>query len=95
MAIRTFSVQLAERKYYLEIDESDEEVMRRAAKRLNHFVAELTAKYDCTAFDHLAMASLMVAIEAEEAKMQFKYSEKEKELDELAAEVRRALEDND
>ncbi len=90
---KTYSVSIAERKYYLEIASEDEEVMRRAAKRLNEKIDELSRKYDCTSYDHLAMAALLVSIDNEESKLRQTYSAERQEIDQIAASVRRALEE--
>ncbi len=91
---KTFSVAIAAKRYYLEIDKDDEELMRRAAKKLNEKIAELTTKrYECEQRDYLAMAALLIAIENEENILIHKYSSEQKELEELAASVQRALED--
>ncbi|MFI3288492.1 MAG: cell division protein ZapA [Rikenellaceae bacterium] len=91
---KTFSVTIAGRRYWLEIDQSDEEVMRRGAKALNEKIRELQQlRFDCTSFDYLAMAAISKSIECEELKLRQKYASGSEELDELAAKVSRALED--
>lgn len=91
--LKAFSVIIAERKYHLEIRANDEEVMRRAAKQLNAKIDEMSRKYDCSAYDHLAMAALLSAIESEEIKLQQRYSTEQQEIDKISDQVRRALED--
>ncbi len=91
---KTFSVDIAAKKYYLAIDHSDEEVMRRAAKRLNTLISELQKnKFDCEQRDIIAMAALLISIENEENILIHKYSSEQQELQELASSVKRALDD--
>lgn len=93
--LKKFSIAIADRRYYLELKPNDEEVMRRAAKRLNEKINKLSRQYDCPAYDHLAMAALLISIENEETKLQQRYSSEQLELDEIAESVRRALLDDD
>lgn len=91
---KTFSVVIGGRRYHLNIRANDEEVMRRAAKQLNEKVDQLSRKFDCSAYDHLAMAALLSAIEAEEAKLQKRYSTEQQEIDKISDQVRKALEED-
>ncbi len=91
---KRFSVSIAGRRYWLKIDQSDEEVMRKGAKALNQKINELSLKkFECNSYDLLAMAAISIAVECEEIKMRQKYSPDMQELNDLAATVRKALED--
>lgn len=91
---KIFNVMVAGHRYSLEIEESDEAVMRAGAKALNEQMKELEKqKLKCTYFDYLAMAALMKSIECEELKLKQKYSSQTEELEDLADRVSRALED--
>ncbi len=91
---KKFSVMVAGHRYWLEIDQGEEEVMRRGAKALNEKISELVSKkYECSSYDLLAMAAICKSIECEELRLRLKYSKDQEELDELAATVARALEE--
>lgn len=92
---KNFSVAIADRRYYVELMPKDEELMRRAAKLLNEKIDKLSRQYDCSAYDHLAMAALLSSIENEETKLQQRYSGEQQEIDQIAASVRKALADDD
>lgn len=93
--LKNFSIAIADRRYYLELNPNDEEVMRRAAKLLNEKIDKLSRQYDCPAYDHLAMAALMISIENEETKLQQQYSSEQLDIDEIATLVKKALLDDD
>lgn len=90
----TVSVKIAGRKYFATIDSQDEELLRRAVKRLNDKYKELIATLDVSTFDHLALAALLISIDNEENKERQKYSTDRQELDELTQAVKRALSSN-
>lgn len=89
--MKSLSVKIAGRRYHVQINPQDEELMRRAAKKLNDKIDEMSKKYDCTSYDHLALAALLTSIENEETKERNKYSTERQELADLAESVKRAL----
>lgn len=91
---KTFSVLIAAHKYFIDIYPEDEELMRRAVKKINDQMEALGKTYDVTTFDRLALASLLISIENEENKEKQKYSTERQELDQLAESVKRALMDD-
>lgn len=92
--MKSLSVKIAGRKYFVDIKAEDEELMRRAAKKLNDRFDFLSKKYDCSSFDHMAMAALLCSIENEETKEKQKYSPERQELEELAESVKKALQED-
>ncbi|MEF9949777.1 MAG: cell division protein ZapA [Mucinivorans sp.] len=77
-------VLIADKPFSIDIEATNEEVVRRAAKKINQQIEASRRRYDTTTFDHLAMAAFKISIENEVNKEKFKYSIERLEIEELA-----------
>ncbi len=92
MSEKVFKIVIGGVSYKVIAEPRDEEVIRRAGRVLQKKIELMQETYNCADRDFIALAALLISIEAEELKMKRRYSGGEEELDELLLEVKRALE---
>lgn len=80
-------VIIADKPFSITITPPEEEIVRRAAKKINDDIALSRRKFDAPTFDHLAMVALLTSIENEKNKEKYHYSIDRLELEELARSV--------
>lgn len=80
-------LEIAEKPFSLTIKRSEEEIVRRAAKRIKEEIGELRRKHDATLMEYLSMAALLIAIENEHGKERIKLSRELRDIEELAGDV--------
>lgn len=80
-------VMIADRPYSISITPEEEEIVRRAAKKINEQIIDTRKRFDAPNIDHLAMAALKISIENEQNRQKYHYSIDRLELEELAKSV--------
>lgn len=86
-------IEIAEKPFSLTIKRNEEEVVRRAAKRIKDEIGILRRKHDATLIEYLSMAALLIAIENENDKERLTFSRELRDIEGLTEELEQFLDD--
>lgn len=80
-------IEIAEKPYSLTILRQEEEIVRRAAKRIKERIEELKRKYEASLVDYLAMVAFGISLDNENNIEKLSLSAESRKIDELASEL--------
>ncbi|CDN31469.1 hypothetical protein BN938_1382 [Mucinivorans hirudinis] len=85
-------VEIADKMYKMTINSDEEEIVRRAARRIKDEIRELHTKYEASYIEYLAMAALKISIENEVNIGKIKYNSERQQIEKMTEELKDYLE---